>query len=361
MKIAIFNDFHIGVRNDSLIFAANQEKFCKELFLPTLKERGIGTVLCLGDLFDRRKYINYRTFDLARQYLFDPLKEMGVRLMIPVGNHDTFFRTTNRVNSPRLLLKDYDNVEVFEDATEVVLDGRKILLLPWINEENQEAALDLIRNTDAEVAAGHLELAGFQMYLGSVIPHGMDRKVFDRFKMVMTGHFHHKSDDGKIFYLGAPCEFTWSDYNDPRGFHILDTETLELEYIQNPFRMFRKVFYDDRGLNQLQQQKLLKEFKTTASQYAGVYVRVVVRGKENQVLFEQMLEVLNNVSPCDISITEDVSVTSDIRNIEVDMSEDTLTILRRHVDQMTMKDKDKENLKVFLSSLYQKALESEDA
>ena len=32
----------------------------------------------------------------------------------------------------------------------------------------------------------------------------------------------------------------------PRGFHILfDTETRELEFIQNPYEMFHKIYYDD--------------------------------------------------------------------------------------------------------------------
>ena len=44
-------------------------------------------------------------------------------------------------------------------------------------------------------------------------------------------------------------EFTWSDYGDPKGFHIFDTDT-KMTKIKNPIRMFEKVFYDDTKLTQ---------------------------------------------------------------------------------------------------------------
>ena len=71
------------------------------------------------------------------------------------------------------------------------------------------------------------------------------KELFRRFDIVMSGHFHHKSDDGQIYYLGTPYEIYWNDYEDPRGFHIFDTETRELERIVNPYRIFEKVYYDD--------------------------------------------------------------------------------------------------------------------
>ena len=60
-----------------------------------------------------------------------------------------------------------------------------------------------------------------------------------------SGHFHHKSDNGNVYYLPNPYQITWSDYKDPRGFHIFDTETRELEFILNPYEIFHKIYYDD--------------------------------------------------------------------------------------------------------------------
>ena len=101
-------------------------------------------------------------------------------------------------------------------------------------------------NAFAPIVLGHLELVGFEMFRGSVSTHGDSPDLFGRFDLVCSGHYHHKSDTGNIHYLGSHSQFTWSDYGDDRGFHILDTETKELEFVKNPYEMFAKVWYDDR-------------------------------------------------------------------------------------------------------------------
>ena len=225
-----------GVRNDSEIFYRHFERFYNEVFFKTLEERGIKIVMNLGDICDRRKYINFKTQNFLRSFYIDKLESMGVRQVNIIGNRDVYFKNTNRINCMTELFSDKigNNFEVYSDPTEIEIDGRLFMLIPWVNDENREATVALMKKTKAKIAVGHLELAGFQMHLGSPSPHGsLDAAAFKKFEKVLSGHYHHKSDDGKIHYLGAPMEFTWSDYKDPRGFHILDTETLELEYIQN--------------------------------------------------------------------------------------------------------------------------------
>ena len=43
-----------------------------------------------------------------------------------------------------------------------------------------------------QYSEAHLELQGFDMSKGMPCMDGMDRKYFDRFEMVLTGHFHAK-------------------------------------------------------------------------------------------------------------------------------------------------------------------------
>ena len=90
-----------------------------------------------------------------------------------------------------------------------------------------------IESTDAQVLMGHLEVKRFTMYKGFTnFDHGLDRKVFGKFDRAFSGHFHHKSTQDNITYLGSPhYQMTWSDYGDKRGFHIFDTETREIEFI----------------------------------------------------------------------------------------------------------------------------------
>ena len=63
---------------------------------------------------------------------------------------------------------------------------------------------------------------------------GMSPKPFERFEMVLTGHFHAKSQKGNIHYLGAQMEFYWNDCGDKKYFHVFDTNTRELEQVVNP-------------------------------------------------------------------------------------------------------------------------------
>ena len=138
-----------------------------------------------------------------------------------------------------------DGWSTFNFNEKVDFDGLGILMMPWICEENYGECMKAIKNTQCQILMGHLEVSGFEQHIGSWSYEGVEAKIFNKFDMAMSGHFHHKSDDGTVFYLGNPYEITWSDYKDPRGFHIFDTETRELEHIQNPYRMFRKFYYDD--------------------------------------------------------------------------------------------------------------------
>ena len=44
--------------------------------------------MCLGDTFDRRKYVNFNSLEAARKMWFDPLAECGIHMSMLVGNHD---------------------------------------------------------------------------------------------------------------------------------------------------------------------------------------------------------------------------------------------------------------------------------
>ena len=210
MKIALITDTHFGARSDSIPFDNFFEKFYTEKFFPELEKRQIKTIIHLGDIFDRRKFINFNTYKKCREYFFDKAQEMQIDMHMIPGNHDTYFKNTNEVNSPELLLKDYDNITIYPEVTKLTFDEHDILFTPWICSDNYKQTMEAINETDAKVCFGHYELAGFQMYKGHANDHGMDPKIFDKFDLVCSGHFHHRSSNGNITYLGNPYEITWS-------------------------------------------------------------------------------------------------------------------------------------------------------
>jgi DNA repair exonuclease SbcCD nuclease subunit len=351
MKIAIITDTHWGIRNDSLVMHDYMKAFLDDIFFPTLKERGIDTLLHLGDLVDRRKYINYVTAKRLRDDFLIPLRENNINTHIIAGNHDTFYKNTNEVNAlVELVQGKYDNIKIWDkDPIDINFDGTSIMLMPWICSDNKEQSLNAIYTSKSPIVMGHFELSGFEMYRGQMNDHGDDPKLFDRFDVVCSGHYHHKSSSGNIHYLGAPCEYTWSDYGDVKGFHILDTETRELEFIQNPHTMFMKHFYDD--LNKQMDEVLVMDDQ----QFKNKYVKVIVKNKTNPIWFDMIIDRMEKIGVSDLQVVEDhfhldLEEDSDI----VNEAEDTMTILRKYLNGLSI-NTDKKRVENIVQSLYTEA------
>jgi DNA repair exonuclease SbcCD nuclease subunit len=347
MQVAIITDTHIGSRNDSRNFSVFFRRFYEEVFFPYLREHGITRILHGGDLFERRKYINFQSLGDSREYFFDPLRDYDVDLI--VGNHDTYFKNTNVLNSPDLLLNDYPRFKSHWQPTTIDLDGFELALLPWVCTSNFEESMEFIRNTSASHLLGHLEIAGFEMHLGQINDHGFDPKIFDKFEQVWSGHFHHKSSRGNIMYLGSPYEQTWSDYNDPKGFHVFDTETRELTFVENPYRMFHKIYYDD--VQNDPEQLIAGNFE----EYTNTYVRVVIKEKSNPFAFERFIDKLSASNPIDITYTDD-TLDLNIGDDELmEDIEDTAAIIVSSIEQ-SANPRHQVALKKMLLELYNEAV-----
>lgn len=351
MKVAIITDQHFGARNDSLHFIEFFEKFYSEIFFPTLEKEKIDTVLILGDTFDRRKYVNFYSLQRAENMFFKPLSEKNIKVHMIVGNHDTYYKNTNEVNSPELLLKDYSNVNIISSPQILDLGGTEIVMMPWICPENYDESMKLIKETTSTICMGHFEIQGFQMYRGAPSHDGLDSTTFEKFDKVFSGHYHHKSNKTNIYYLGNPYELTWQDYGDDRGFHIFDTKTQKLKFVKNTNTIFKRITYDDKkdSVKSIQEMDL--------KGYASCYVKVVVVNKTNPYLFDLFINNLHQVSPIDVTIVEDVAELED--DEEIDQTEDTTTILNKYVDNLTT-DLDKNKLKTLLREMYVEALNGVD-
>jgi len=344
MKVAIITDTHYGARKGSKFLHDYFELFYKNVFFPTLKEHGVETVIHMGDAFDSRKSIDYQSLEWAKRVVFEPLKEYDVHMII--GNHDTYYKNTNDVNSPDLLLQIYSNVKTYSKATEVNIGGLDILFLPWINQENENETYELIKKTNCKVAMGHLELQGFRVNRQIVMEHGTDGKLFENFTRVYSGHYHTRSDDGKVFYLGNPYEMYWTDVNDPRGFHIFDTETLEHTTIDNPYKLFYNIYYEDTNY------KLFN-----ASEFKDKIVKVIVRKKSKPKDFEKFIDKIHSAGVQELKIVENFAV-QESEDFEISEEENTISILNRYIDESEF-EYDKTTIKGIFEDLYRQACEVE--
>ena len=354
MKIAIITDQHFGSRNDSISFLDFYQKFYDETFFPKLIKNHITTLLILGDTFDRRKYVNFLSLKRTKEMFFDKLLELGIEVHMLAGNHDTYFKNSDTVNSVDLLLKEYTNVHVIDTPQTIEVCGVKICMIPWICADNHQDCMNEIQNTDATICMGHFEIAGFAMYKG-MASEGLNRSIFRKFINTFSGHYHHKSSADGIFYLGNPYQLTWSDYDDVRGFHLYDLNGCQLEFIANPNEMFYKIIYNDINFKGYIPKRL-----EDLSLYSNKYVKVVVLNKNNPYLFDKFMEKLYNVNPIDVTIIEDIIDLTETGNDDIiTQSEDTLTILNKFVDSVQEDNIDNNRLKSILHEIYVEALNSE--
>jgi DNA repair exonuclease SbcCD nuclease subunit len=347
MKVAIITDQHFGARKNSKLFHDYFLQFYNEVFFPTLEEEGITTVVDMGDTFDSRKGIDFSALAWAKNNYYDRLKELGCTVHTIVGNHTTYYKNTNNLNSVDLLLREYNNVQIYSEATEVLLDKLKVLFIPWINQENEAETLKRIKNASCKCAMGHLELQGFRVNNQIVMEHGLESKLFETFTHVFSGHYHTRSTDGKIFYLGNPYEMYWNDVNDTRGFHIFDTETLEHTPVNNPFKMFHNIYYEDTAYQTFDTRK-----------YEDKIVKVIVRKKTDTKQFEKFIDKLYSSNVAELKVVEnfDFSGWYDKDGSTDFESEDTLSILNRYIEESEV-DLNKFALQKLLQEIYQEACE----
>ena len=344
MKVAIITDQHFGARKNSKLFHDYFLKFYNEVFFPTLEQYGITTVIDMGDTFDSRKGIDFSALSWAKNNYYDRLQEMGIKVHTIVGNHTAYYKNTNQVNAVDLLLREYDNVIVYSEPTEVLLDKLNVLFLPWINQENEELSLNTIKKTSCRCAMGHLELQGFRVNRQIIMEHGLESKLFEKFETVFSGHYHTRSDNGTVFYLGNPYEMFWTDVGDTRGFHIFDTDTLERTPINNPFRLFHNIYYEDTNH---------QTFDTR--EYENKIVKVIVRKKSDTKKFEKFIDKLYSAGVAELKIVENFQI-QESEDFEAFESEDTLSILNRYIEEAEV-SLDKSIVQKMIQEIYQEACE----
>ena len=339
MKIALITDQHLDGRKGSLAFWNYFQKFYDEIFFPTLEKEGVRTIIDLGDTFDNRKSMDFNTFNRVNENYFKRLKDYEVHMIL--GNHCTYYKNTNRINSPELLLEQYRNIRIYSEPKEILLGGKVFLMMPWINQENKAECLRLIANSEADIMCGHLECDGFEVTPGMKFDGGFKVSDFKNFKRVWSGHFHHKSKHGNVQYLGNPYQMFWNDYKDTRGFHIYDTESDKLKYIKNPFEIFDKIFYDDTRVDYNKQD---------VSDYKDKYIKIIVEEKRDYQMFETLVDRLYNVGAHDVKIVETLVDAEGIDEADLE-TKDTMTLLNEYIDEVEIAV-DKTNLKSLMRTLY---------
>jgi DNA repair exonuclease SbcCD nuclease subunit len=350
-KIILLGDVHCGARNSSNIVSDHQLKFFEDQLFPYMKENGIKIILQSGDLFESRKFTNHSVLHEWNNRFFSKLDEYGFEMHMILGNHDLAYKNTLEVNSPSLFLSHHKFVRIY-DKPEVFKHGKlEILMMPWICEENAEEALKMLADPPAKWTLGHYEIKDVEMHKGQTSVEGMGSDVFAKFDRVLSGHYHTQSKVGNIHYIGTPYETTWIDYGDPKGFHVLDTDTLKMKFVKNVSSLFNKIQYNDYNCS----SDYLKTIDLSGIE--NTYVKVIVVNKTDPYQFDKFIERISQIQLADLKIVEDLSdYSADGVDDEEHEIEDTKSLLESYIDSVDT-DLDKMKLKFMMKRLYKESLE----
>lgn len=331
-KIALIADTHLGVRQDKQAFHDSNAQFFENIFFPTLEDQQVDNVIHLGDLFDHRTKIDVNTFEQAQQYLFTPLDAYGIKMQVILGNHDIYYRNSLRVNTlEQMVVEQYNNISVINQSKMTDYG----VAIPWIVKENRQQAIDMLRDwADGQFVFGHFDLQGFQQTRTTLSQHGEDISIFAGARHVFSGHFHHRHTKGNITYCGSVQQHTWDDLGASRGFHILDVDTGELQFFENPYKLFTMIEYNAD--------------KPEFDNVKGQYVRIKYGQLEDYAKFDAFVKQVQAAGAVDNVQTIPTSTVMQIEHADVNIDvEDTPTLINNFVTEQPVADK--------LISLYNQA------
>jgi DNA repair exonuclease SbcCD nuclease subunit len=340
MKIAIITDTHFGARKNSKYFMGVQREFYEDVFFPFLVEHEIDTIVHLGDFFDNRTSINFSVLRHANNTFITPIVENGMKLHLLMGNHDSHYNSSGELVNTKLLFGNIPNIVVYDEMKEVLFDGMKFLMVPWIFPDQMKEAIETIRLFPADVCCGHFEMLGVPQEGNNISKSGIETGIFSHFSNVFSGHYHKPSE----YYVGSPYQTKWSEVEDNKRFIVFDTDTGEAVSHYNPNRVFYELEYPNDVDN------------IDLSEYNNKIVRIRVKSKDDIAHYETFIKSLEDSGAHSIDVKEEYLYMDVIRKYNIDDSLDTLAILKTTINENPeFSDGDKIVLCSIAEKLYQKA------
>lgn len=239
-KILFFSDLHIHPHKQSL----QRLQDCLDVLqwaFQCAQDRNVKDVVFLGDLFHDRQKIQviayHNTFSI-----FDKFKNLNVYLLL--GNHDLWFYDKWDISSV-MPLSAMPNVTVISKPCTLEVADLSVDFLPFTHDPVDilskhfpdkssllcahiavdDATLNEIYSTRAEVSVENEK----DMVRVS-------KDLFRGWRKVLLGHYHCPQQlDDRVEYVGSPLQLSFNEAFQSKHLLVLDTDTLECDYIENRF------------------------------------------------------------------------------------------------------------------------------
>lgn len=236
MKYIVVGDTHIGCKQSSKTYLNVATTLFDEICEYAL-DNDIGYFIQVGDLFDNRKALTHAAIECALA-IGDKVSTHFTESYFIVGNHDTASKDTMFPHS-LMIFKEHEDITIVDRPMHI--SQSDILLLPWLfTEEDMHPA---------KICMGHFDINGAMMNASGTVSrnHRLNFKDFDKYQITLSGHYHTPAIyDYGVRYVGSPYQLTFNDMDSARGFYVLDSDTLEMEFIE--FHKYPKHFrYSDKS------------------------------------------------------------------------------------------------------------------
>jgi len=244
--IAVFTDPHFGNKGHDLKVFEQQMLFFEQQFFPYILKHDIKFVVCCGDFYHDRNKIDWYIQNELKRRFFQWFDDNDVELHTLVGNHDTYYKSTLDQNSLSETTKFFTNVHAYVNPTRVTYAPYTIGFNPWILDNKNPNLTERV-----DILLGHFDVVGFPMMKGITSKDGLNPKDLAKYKLVLSGHYHIHHIQDNFHMVGSPFQLSWNDFNEPKGFLVLDNN-FNYEYIQNQTTpQFIKIYYDEGNIEVL--------------------------------------------------------------------------------------------------------------
>jgi DNA repair exonuclease SbcCD nuclease subunit len=253
----MITDTHFGVRNSSTEWLDIMKEYFSDFFIPLLKkEKKEGDFLIhLGDVFDSRHSLNLLVMNTGID-IFEEISKI-MPIVIILGNHDIYKKTSNDVNSVKVL-KWIPNIKVLEEPEVISVCEKKLLFMPW--RANHEEEAECVSKNQADFLFCHTEAKGLKFNRSTTIESGIDLSKLKSFRKIYAGHIHYAQKTGNFRMLGCPYPMTRSDINNEKGIWCLDIKSEEeIFYPNNLSPKFIKILFERLlEMDELEAKELFK-------------------------------------------------------------------------------------------------------
>ena len=326
MKIGVVGDIHWStyssiLRSRGKYFSTRLEGLIKSLSWveQLFKEHGVDEEVFLGDTFDKEE-LNSEEITALSEVEWNTSSRLKHFI---VGNHESGVSSLEYSSTQVLhklgVVENVPSIYPLDDKTE-------LLFLPYIVEDNRKQLSEYLNNRDSSkklVVFSHNDLKNFQMgpYLSTV---GFDMSdIESNCDIYFNGHLHNGCEvTSKIINLGVLSGVNFSEdaFRYEHHVAILDTDTLEVEYFENPYAFnFYKIDINQQiDINKLNK---LKNNSVVSIKCSNIYKNAL----------KETLEELNNILAYKIIYTRDLVSQESSNTITLELVDDHLEQFKKYI------------------------------